>query len=144
MNRSNPAAKINNRPSVRRPWYPGITLLELTVVIAVMMSLITLLFFASRVWKRGADRAICIMSIQNVQKGLRSYSNLQGAEPGANIPGLKGLIIGLGRFVQTAPSCPAGGSYTYGEDMIPPMGTLYMECSLSASDHHEPPDFNDW
>jgi type II secretory pathway pseudopilin PulG len=49
------------------------TLLELTVVILVLLSLITILFIGAQAWKRGSDRAICIINIQNVQKGVRGY-----------------------------------------------------------------------
>lgn len=126
----------------------GMTLLELTVVILVLLSLITVLFFGAQAWKRGSDRALCIIHIQAVQKGVRSYSNLYGFSPGANAPNLQAQIIGLGRFIETTPTCPGGGNYTFGQtygvDTIPPMGSLYMECSLSTSDQHMPNVTPDW
>ena len=112
------------------------TLLELTVVILVLLSLITVLFFGAQAWKRGSDRALCIIHLQNVQKAVRSYSNLYGFSPGANSPNLKNQVIGLGRFIETTPICPGGGTYnygqTYGVDTVPPMGTLYMDCTLQT------------
>lgn len=124
------------------------TLLEITVVILVLLSLITILFFGAQAWKRGSDRAICIINIQDVQKGVRSFSNLYGFDPGATAPGLQSEVIGFGRFVGTTPTCPAGGTYSFGEtfgnDTIPPIGTLYMKCSLATTDLHEPPDHSDW
>ena len=45
----------------------GMTLLELTVVILVLLSLISILFIGARAWKKGSDRAGCIMQIRNVQ-----------------------------------------------------------------------------
>ena len=124
------------------------SLLEITVVILVLLTLIGVLFIGARSWKRGSDRAVCIMHLQQVQKGVRSYSNLYGFSPGDHAPGLQNQIIGLGRFVETTPVCPAGGIYTYGGtfgvDTIPPMGTLYMECSLSVSEHHVPNVTSDW
>jgi type II secretory pathway pseudopilin PulG len=124
------------------------TLLEMTVVILVLLSLITILFIGARAWKHGSDRALCILHLQGVQKGVRSYSNLYGFAPGTNAPGLKNLVIGLGRFVEITPVCPAGGTYSYGQtygvDTIPPMGTLYMECSLATSDQHVPQVTGDW
>ena len=127
----------------------GMTLLELTVVILVLLSLITLLFWGARAWKRGSDRAFCILNLTNVQKGVRGYSNLYGFTPGANAPGLQSQVIGLGRFVETTPVCPGGGSYTYGEDSggpntIPLLGTLYMKCSLADSEQHLPKVTSDW
>lgn len=121
------------------------TLLEMTVVILVLLSLITVLFFGAQKWKRGSDRAICIINIQNVQKGVRSYSNLYGFDAGSTVTGLKDQLIGLGRFVESTPTCPGGGVYNFDQqDTIPPMGTLYMECDLSVSDQHVPNVTPDW
>ena len=126
----------------------GMTLLELTIVILVLLSLISILFIASRAWKAGADRATCIMHIHNVQKGVRGYSYMYGFEPGETTPGLLGQVIGYGKFVEAAPECNANGTYSYGpdfgEDTIPSVGSLYMQCSLAGSHKHEPLDYADW
>jgi hypothetical protein len=126
----------------------GMTLLELTVVILVLTSLIGLLFFGARAWKRGSDRAICIIHIHSVQKGIRSYSNLYDLAPGDIVPELKKEIIGSGKFMEITPTCPANGIYTYGRvtgiDKIPPIGQLYLECALSGPEAHEPPSHADW
>ena len=136
------------RPSSARKGCSGMTLLEMTVVILVLLSLVTVLFFGAQAWKRGSDRALCIIHIQNVQKGVRSYSNLYGFDPGANAPNLHSQIIGMGRFVETTPVCPGGGTYTYGQtfgaDTIPPMGSVYMECSLAGTDQHVPTVTAEW
>lgn len=124
------------------------TLLELTVVILVLLSMVTILFFGAQAWKRGSDRAICILNIQNVQKGVRSYSNLYGYSPGSTAPNLQSQVIGLGRFVESTPECPGGGAYAFGQvhglNTIPPMGVLYMDCSLATSDEHVPAYTPDW
>ena len=124
------------------------TLLELTVVILVLMTLVTTLFFGAQAWKRGSDRALCIVHIQYVQKAVRSYSNLYGHSPGATVANLKNQVIGLGRFVEVTPVCPGNGTYTYGQtygtDTIPPLGELYLQCSLAISGQHEPPVHTDW
>jgi len=138
-------------PAARPGWRcgdAGMTLLETTVVILLLLVLITVLFIGARAWKRGSDRTACIMRIELVQKGVRSYANLYGLEPGSNAPGLQGQVIGLGRFVESTPVCPGGGTYSYGQtygvDTIPPTGTLYMECSLSVSEHHAPKVSDGW
>lgn len=124
------------------------TLLELTVVILVLLSMITILFFGAQAWKRGSDRAQCIIQIRNVQLGVRSYSNLYGLEPGSLAPNLQSQVIGLGRFIEQTPQCPGNGEYSYGReygnDKIPPIGALYMECSLAESDDHRPERDSDW
>lgn len=126
----------------------GMTLLEMTVVILVLLSLITILFIGTRSWKRGSDRTLCIVNIQHVQKGVRGYSNLYGFEPGANVADLKNKIIGMGCFVESVPACPANGTYNYGQnsgiDTIPPIGELYMQCDRNVVDEHLPKNHADW
>lgn len=126
----------------------GMTLLELTVVILVLLSLITILFIGARGWKRGSDRSLCVLNIQAVQKGVRSYSNMYGFSENGNAPGLKDQIVGLGRFVESIPACPAGGTYNYGStfgiDTIPPTGELYMRCTLETTEDHAPKEHDDW
>jgi len=131
----------------RRKAPRGMTLLELTVVIFVLLSLISILFIGAQAWKKGSDRTLCIMNIQNVQKGVRSYSNLYGYNPGQSVAGLQLRIVGLGKFVEKTPACPSSGDYGYGGsfgvDTIPPIGQLYLGCSLSTSGHI-PSSFGDW
>ena len=146
-NKSFPGSSAVRRPSGwnRRS---GMTLLEMTVVILVLLSLITVLFFGAKAWKRGSDRALCIVNIQNVQKGVRGYANLYGYSEGTTAPNLQTQVIGLGRFIESTPSCPASGVYsfgaTYGVDTVPPIGELYMQCTLATSDEHEPKNHTDW
>jgi hypothetical protein len=124
------------------------TLLELTVVILVLLSLIMIINIGAHAWKRGSDRALCIMYIHNVQKGVRSYANFYGLSEGAVTPNLQSKVIGAGRFMEVTPTCPAHGVYSFGQsagtNTIPPMGELYMQCSLSASFLHVPQDHSDW
>ena len=139
---------IQNRRPRGHNGLSGMTLLELTVVILVLLTLISTLFFGAQAWKRGSDRALCIIHIQSVQKGVRSYSNLYGFMPSATAPNLQNQVIGLGRFVESTPVCPGNGTYTFGQtsgnDTIPPMGELYTQCSLETSDQHVPPSHSEW
>lgn len=145
----NPPPNFKNHPcgARRSGMSSGMTLLELTVVILVLLSLISILFIGAQAWKKGSDRTICLIQIQNVQKGVRSFSNLYGYSPGQNVTGLQMRVIGLGKFVEATPTCPGAGNYTFGSafgpDTIPPVGELYLNCSLSASGHI-PTEYADW
>lgn len=136
------------RPAVDRGRHNGMTLLEMTVVILVILSLISILFVGARAWKKGSDRTLCIMNIRNVQQGVRAYSNLYGFSAGGNAPDLKSKIVGLGRYVEIDPACPSTGTYafggTLGENTIPNYGELYMECDKKTSDEHLPNEFSNW
>ena len=130
---------LSSRRSTR-----GMTLIELTVVILVMLSLIAVLFIGANAWKNGSDRVLCILNMEAVQKGVRSYANLNGHVAGETVPGLQAQVIGLGRFVEVMPVCPGDGVYTSGGDVVPDVGSLYFSCSLSDSGDHEPLDADNW
>ena len=68
--------KLTNTPSVKSK--SGMTLLELTVVILVLLSLISILFIGARAWKKGSDRAANILNIRNVQQAVRGHGNMNG------------------------------------------------------------------
>ncbi|MGB1128846.1 MAG: prepilin-type N-terminal cleavage/methylation domain-containing protein, partial [Haloferula sp.] len=76
----------------------GMTLLELTVVILVLLSLISILFIGARAWKKGSDRAGCIMNIRNAQQAVRSYANMYNTD---SIPGSE--LVGTGKFLESMP-----------------------------------------
>jgi len=126
----------------------GMTLLELTIVILVLMSLISILFVGAQAWKRGSDRTMCIINVQTVQKAMRSYANLYGYGEGDSVGALRERLIGRQEYLTSPPVCPGGGSYTYGAeygtDTIPPIGELYLSCSLAVSENHIPANHSEW
>ncbi len=149
---------MNNSASPRIVWRRGLTLLELTVVIAALLLLVALLFIGSRTWKRGSDRAICVMTLRNMQVATRSYQNSYGynfgsrpyAENGtqdiAEHLFSKGYIeTKLYRLTRGTDPCPAGGTYTCPvPDVFPDAGQLFMDCTLASSDQHTPASHTDW
>lgn len=61
----------------------GMTLLELTVVILVLLSLISILFVGARAWKKGSDRSANLMNLRNCQQAMRGHQNMRNLNPGA-------------------------------------------------------------
>ena len=55
---------------------PGMTLIEITVVILVLLTLIAVLFIGANIYKKGADRAACILNIRNIHQAVRADQNL--------------------------------------------------------------------
>jgi hypothetical protein len=112
----------------RRRARRGMTLLELTAVIPVLLSLISILFVGAQAWKRGSDRTLCIRNLHNVEKGLLSSSKLYGYGSGQRRTGLQRRVVGRGKFVEKTSSCSSAGTYTYaaefGVDTMPPVGQL--------------------
>ena len=65
--------KLTSSLSIRRK--AGMTLLELTVVILVLLSLITILFIGARAWKKGSDRSTNLINLRNTQQAMRGHQN---------------------------------------------------------------------
>jgi prepilin-type N-terminal cleavage/methylation domain-containing protein len=120
----------------------GMTLIELTVVILVLLSLISVLFIGAQAWKEGSDRSQCILNIRNAQTAGRSYQNMNQVAVGANYTASTS-VYGAGKFLETAPICPSGGSYTW-TTTIPTVGSLFMTCSLSGTKNHVPVSTAGW
>ena len=133
-------------PTQARATLPGITLIELTVVILVLLSLIAVLFVGAQAWKRGSDRAGCIVQIRQVQMSVRSFANMNGYDVDQDVSprDLKGELIGPDAFVEVSPDCPGQGTYKFGKNRIPKIGKLYMTCSLKDGEDHEPAQFKEW
>ena len=136
----------SNRPGLR----PGVTLIELTAIIAVLLAVMASLYVGARAWKRGSDRAKCITQMRQVQVAVRSYANLMGFRPGEDLSrlspprSLQAEVIGAGKFLESRPSCPSKGTYAFTGDEIPHLGTLYMTCSLSERESHAPGNAANW
>lgn len=136
----------------------GVTLLELSVVIVVLLSLAALLMVGAQAWRRGADRASCVINIRNIQISVRSYQNLYGYDPGT-MPYAdngtqsiaahlfsKGYITDpLNNALTGDRKCPGGGSYEIPqEEVFPFIGTLYVACSLESDQKHGMPSSAQW
>jgi len=124
----------------------GMTLLELTVVILVLLSLISILFVGARAWKKGSDRAANIMNIRNVQQAVRAHQNMQGLLE--NAPLATTVIFGNGTTegYLKQPTPPAA-SLTYGYlGNVPPIGTLYLTVSGADAADYAPATgtYADW
>lgn len=140
----------NNYPLSRTENCRGFTLIELSVIIATLLLFLSFLFPAAGAWKRGTNRAQCILNIRQIQLGVRSFSNMHGLDHGSDVSllsppmVLENEVVGSGKYIETPPICPEGGSYIYAGNVIPPTGTLFMGCSLAASQDHEPKEFDGW
>lgn len=149
---------MTNNSSPRVVMHRGLSLLELTVVIATLLGLVTVLFIGARAWKRGSERSSCILTLRNVQMATRSYQNLYGYDYGGHPYADRGTqdiaehLYSKG-YIETSvyeqsrgqKKCPSGGSYSCPlPDVFPQEGQLYMECSLSGSDNHVPKNQAGW
>lgn len=125
----------------------GLTLIEVTLVIAVLLGLISVLFIGVSAYREGSNRANCILNISNVQKAVRSYQNLyELVGPTEDEEGdalAQTLIIGTGLMLEQTPTCPSNGTYTFGDE-VPAIGEAYLTCSLASTKQHEPTSTTGW
>ncbi len=130
--------KLSPSKSLKRK--SGMTLLELTVVILVLLSLISILFIGARAWKKGSDRAGCILNIRNIQQAVRGDQNMKdkvygegGLDPDA--------IFGATGYLPNEPKCPGDKSSYNGiaVTVYPAENTIYAACgnatAATAAEH---------
>ena len=121
----------------------GMTLLELTVVILVLLSLISILFIGARAWKKGSDRAGCILNIRNTQQAVRGYMNMKDNTVPATTD-----IFGDAAYLKS-PLCPADAaktlvtSYTFDANKAIATGTaggasICLDCVVTTVTDHLP------
>ena len=120
--------KLTNIPSMKRK--SGMTLLELTVVILVLLSLISILFIGARAWKKGSDRAANILNIRNVQQAVRAHANVRALALGATLADTD--IVGTGKYLNSVTAPNTDITYTYGST-VPAIGTLYLIAAYASS-----------
>lgn len=136
----------------------GVTLIELSIVTVVLLSLAAILMVGANAWRRGSDRAACVINIRNVQTSVRSYQNLYGYNPGtmpyaengtqsiAEHLHHKGFITNdLHKSIKGYGECPGGGKYHMPrENVFPAVGKLYLNCSLESEQEHLLPGNKQW
>ena len=109
----------------------GLTLVEVTVVISILLGLLGLVAFPGvRAYNNGTNRAFCIQNIQAMQKTAHAYANMYQYDAGETVPGLIGTLIGVDGFFPKTPECPGGGSYSF-LPIIPGEGQQFMSCTIA-------------
>src|SRR5580692_3366076 len=116
--------KTNNKQDRQR----GTTLIELSVVIAVLLLLVGVLFVGITAWKSGANTAACIINLSSIQKAARGYANMNQLAVGACLP--IATLTSAG-FWGTVPVCPAAGTYNP-MTTVPSQGVAYMTCTITG------------
>lgn len=117
------------------------TLIELTVVIMVLLSLVAILFVGATAWKMGSDRAGCILNLRNVQVAVRGHQNATDKRTGDPLAAAD--IVGATGYITIPPACPSFGNYTI-STTFPAMGTPAITCDKSATLDHAPGDPTGW
>jgi type II secretory pathway pseudopilin PulG len=120
----------------------GMTLIEITVVILVLLTLISVLFNGANIYKKGADRAACILNIRNIHQAVRANQNLKGIDVGDPLD--TSAIYGTGLYIEVEPTCPSDGGDYSTSSSYPAIGTAAATCDdFGASVEDHAPDSTD-
>jgi type II secretory pathway pseudopilin PulG len=131
----------------RRALESGTTLVELSVVIAVILLLVSVLFIGVTAWKNSANRAACLVNLSSLQKAVRGYQNSH-ADDSTVVSVPKGDLVANGYF-GSLPTCPALGTYAPDNSAaaipFPAAGIAAVTCTKAAApDNHAPASTANW
>jgi prepilin-type N-terminal cleavage/methylation domain-containing protein len=104
----------------------GFTLIEISLVIALLLGLIAVAFIGIGSYRKGSDKAKCKMQLAAVQKAIRGHANMSNLASGADL--LEATVFGAGKLMETKPVCPSGTAYV-ALAVVPPVGTAYVSCA---------------
>lgn len=121
----------------------GFTLIEITMVIALIIGLIAILTISMRAYKDGSDKAGCLMIMASVQKAVRAEATLKDIYEGE--PLLPSQLVGARKYFAVMPTlCQGRGTYSY-MSTVPAPGTAYTRCSKATADPpHVPTNVQGW
>jgi prepilin-type N-terminal cleavage/methylation domain-containing protein len=126
---------MNRIKSNRLASQSGSTLIELSVVIAVILLLATVLFMGVTAWKTGANQAASVVGISSIQKAVRGAENMFGYPVGFayTIAGGAGAGLVGDKFFANPPIDPITGIAFTDIGTIPAVGTLFAKPDLSIA-----------
>ncbi len=111
--------KTNNKLSRQR----GTTLIELSVVIAVILLLAGVLFIGVTAWRTQANNAACLVAMSSIQKAVRGEQNSNNYAVGDALLSTKLVTDGYFAVLPADPTAN-GAAFTY-TGTVPATGTPY-------------------
>ena len=127
--------KTNHKSARQR----GTTLIELSVVIAVILLLFGVLFIGVQAWRNSANKAACLVNISSIQKAARGYQNAHLLNPPDPLPNAN---LVTDQYFTTLPTCPVSTNTYKFSDAVPDNGAAYAACSDATG--HGPANTNNW
>lgn len=107
----------------------GMTLIEISLVIALLLGLISVVFLGLGSYRKGADTARCKMQLAAVQKAVRSHANFRNLSVGDPVAAGVDIFV-PGSIMEVEPICPSGGTYAW-NGTVSEIGTPFGDCSFS-------------
>jgi type II secretory pathway pseudopilin PulG len=127
----------------RRALQSGTTLVELSVVIAVILLLVSVLFVGVTAWKNSANRAACLVNLSSIQKAVRGYQNSHADD--STVVSVPANALVTDGYFGSVPTCPAAGTYAPNPASaaipFPAAGAAAVTCSVAT---HAPTSTANW
>ena len=101
----------------------GTTLIELSVVIAIILVLASVLFIGVTAWRKQANQAAALVAMTSIQKAVRGEQNFNNLNVGAALVHTQLVTDG---YFGALPLDPTNGNAAFGyTDTVPTTGTPY-------------------
>jgi len=108
------------------------------------------LFIGANIYKKGADRAACILNIRNIQQAVRADQNLNNKREGEPIYGnIMDSQVGTGgltdQYFEEEVLCPEDTEavgYTWASANYPVLSSTAVSCAIDTN--HAPNDTSGW
>jgi prepilin-type N-terminal cleavage/methylation domain-containing protein len=108
----------------------GTTLIELSVVIAVILLLVGVLFIGVQAWRDGANKSACMVNMASIQKAVRGYQNVNLLNVGDAVTTANLTTAG---YFGAMPTCPVGNTAYTVSGTVPAQGTQYATCAAAGN-----------
>ncbi|SHJ10084.1 hypothetical protein SAMN02745181_1187 [Rubritalea squalenifaciens DSM 18772] len=128
----------------------GVTIIELTIIVAVIILLVSTLIMAGKYYINHSNRSACITNLNQIHKAIRSTQNVGQLSIGS--PLAMQDLVGADKALPKMPVCPqSSGSYTLANTILP-HGEVMVFCqeydsgvgSVDSSLEHSPPAGISW
>jgi len=124
---------------------PGMTLIELTVVIIVLLTLISVLFFAGTAYIKASNRTACLTNQATIQKAMRGYATLNQIVPTGSITWTTIKADGYIGGLPSTMKCPTNKNGYVALNKVPAQGTLVAPCpDITALTDHVATDITNY
>lgn len=97
----------------------GFTLIEIMIVVAIIAILAAVAIPNIVKYRKSAQAASCVQNLTAIQNAKEKWM-MDHTE----VPTLAQISGDKDKLIKTSPSCPAGGTYTIGDDGVDPSCSL--------------------